>query len=102
MKSIGRLGKNQNKIGEWTLFFPDGSIRLQGKYLRGRPAGEWTNVVKTKDGKFIFVANYDGYHIDGKVKVYDKDGKYLKSIKKAKDLPKEFFKSFEDLEKSLD
>ena len=103
VKSIGRLGKNQDKLGEWTLFFPDGSIRLQGTYLRGRRVGEWTNVVKTKNGKFIFVTNLDrGSNIVGKVKVYDKDGKYLKSIKKEKDLPEEYFKSFGELARSTD
>ena len=103
VKSIGVIGTSGNLLGEWTLYFPDGSIRLQGKFIRGNTVGEWINVIKMKEGRYIFVANYDrGSNIVGKVKVYDKDGKYLKSIKKEKDLPDEFFKSFEDLYNSIE
>ena len=100
VKSIGKLGKNHNFLGEWTLFFPDGKIRLQGKFLRGRVSGEWTNVVKMKNGTFIFVANYSDGGFDGKVKVYDKEGNYLKKMKPY-DLPDGYSKSFEDLFSSV-
>lgn len=101
VKSIGRLGANRNLLGEWTLFFPDGSIRLQGKFLRGKKNGEWINVIKTKDyGKLIFVADYWNNILVDKVKVYDSKGNYIQKMKETK-LPEQYFRSFDDLEISV-
>lgn len=85
VSAIGRVGRAGTALGEWTYFFPDGSIRRKGKFLRGGRNGEWTDVVKSTDGKkYIFVADFEDNYPKGKIKVYNDKGDYIKSVKPHK------------------
>ena len=98
VSAIGRVGVRGEALGEWTYYFPDGKIRRQGKFLRGSRTGEWTDVVKSKDGKkVILVANFEDNYPQGKIKIYNEKGNFLKSIK-----PNKIDKVYWAVEPSLD
>jgi len=77
----GRLGVGLRQLGDWQYFFPDGSVRAEGKFVGNCRKGEWTDVLKTDQGKMIFVANFSSCGPpDGKVKVYDSKGVFVKKV----------------------
>jgi len=91
VNAIGTLGVDNSQLGEWTYYFADGSIKSQGKFLRGMREGEWTDVLKGKDGKkYIFVANFRRNIPNEKIKIYDEKGNFLKK-KNAFDLKSRYW-----------
>lgn len=85
VKAIGKLGVNGDMLGDYVGYFPDGRIQSQGKFVRGQRQGEWTDILKNKKGKkFILVANFWRNIPEGKIKIFDIEGNYLKSVSPKK------------------
>ena len=78
--AIGKRGVGGKQLGDWQYFFPDGSIKSEGKFLNSKRSGEWTDVVKTDKGKMIFVADFVDGTPFGKIKVYDDKGVFVKKV----------------------
>lgn len=57
--SLKAVGKYENNLeqGLWTYFHFNGNKQSEGKYLKGKPFGEWTNW--QEDGKILNKINYD-------------------------------------------
>ena len=90
VQAIGRFGKDLKKLGDWVFYFPNGKIKSEGKFIAGKRQGEWTDVIKTKDGEFIFVTNFWRGIPAEKIKVYKPSGEFFKKLKRDK-LPKNFW-----------
>lgn len=92
--AIGRLGKDNKKLGEWTTFFPDGKIKSQGKYSNGYRTGEWVDIIKATDGKkYILVTKFtDTAYYTEKIKVYNIEGEFIKEVKFQDIEPDEFWR----------
>lgn len=85
VEAIGKIGASRNYLGKWTYYSPNGDIRSEGSFLKGYRNGPWTDVVKSKDGnRYIFEADFIVGMPSDKVKVYDKDGQFLKKISAKK------------------
>jgi len=99
VNAIGKLGVDNSQLGQWTYYFADGSVKSEGKFIRGRRHGEWTDIIKDKDGKkFIFVSNFQNGMPANKIKIYDEQGTFLKK-KNPWDLKKRYWNDmFPDLE----
>lgn len=78
--AIGKRGIQYPQLGTWTYYNPDGSIRAEGKFVKGKREGEWTDVVKTKKGKFILVANFSNGWPEDKIYVYNSNGEFIKKV----------------------
>lgn len=91
--AMGRFGVDLKKLGDWVYYFPDGSIRAEGLFLRGKRSGKWVDVFETDKGRVIFESDFlNGRLVDKKTKVYDAKGKYIKKLKYNK-IPKAFWEN---------
>lgn len=90
--AIGNMGVKNFHLGKWTYYSPNGSIRAEGSYRDGKRTGFWTDIVKSKDGQtYIFEANFVSGYPDRKVKVYNKNGEFLKNVKPDKISPERYW-----------
>jgi len=77
-KAMGRFGTTGAFLGDWEFYTPKGEIKSKGRYLRGNRVGRWTDLVKTSKGEFIFVADFDNGYPYNKVKIFSKNGDFIK------------------------
>lgn len=85
VNAIGKKGVGGALLGDWTFYFPDGSIKSQGKFLSGKRTGIWNDFIKTKEGKkLLLVADFENNWPKEKVKVYDQKGNFLSKVKPRK------------------
>jgi len=85
VEAMGRIGASRAYLGKWTFYFTDGNIRSEGGFIRGFRNGQWTDVVKSKDGqRYIMNANFSGGRPIDKIKVYDINGEFIKKISPKK------------------
>lgn len=85
--AMGRIGENFKKLGQWTFYNTNGTIKAEGKYIRGERTGNWTDVLVTKQGKKVILVTdfHDGFPAEN-IKIYDENGKYLRTV-----VPKYFY-----------
>lgn len=84
----GRIGRGGVYLGKWFFYFPDGKIRSVGGFAGGYRSGYWKDVVKSKDGK-TYILEADFYHGEpnGKIKISDKDGNFVKYVSRKQIKP---------------
>jgi uncharacterized protein len=46
---IGAFDENNEKIGEWKYFYPDGQIHKVGNYFKGLKTGEWREYYQSSE-----------------------------------------------------
>ncbi len=51
--SKGILNKKGKKEGYWKMYYPDGSLRAQGKFVNGRKSGRWNYFFSNKNKEQI-------------------------------------------------
>jgi len=78
--AMGKRGVTYPQLGPWTYYNPDGSIKAEGKFVKGKREGQWTDVVRTKKGKFILVANFSHGWPEDKINVFDSNGEFIKKV----------------------
>lgn len=85
VEAMGRIGATRAYLGKWTFYFTDGNIRSEGGFIRGHRSGQWTDVVKSKDGqKYIMNADFSGGRPIDKIKVFNINGEFIKKINPKK------------------
>lgn len=90
--AVGKLGVNGDRLGEWIYYSPDGKIRAEGKFVRGKRQGQWTDVIDTKNkGKVILVADFYRDIPSDDIKVYDKNGEFIKKVDYRKIKPDRYW-----------
>lgn len=90
-KAIGRLTPaNNDRTGNWKVFFKDGTIKAEGKFVRDQPRGPWTFVFTRKGKKYVYKINFGE---EQKGKLYDSKGNFIKKI----GYWKEFIPRFSDI-----
>lgn len=78
VQSMGKIGTRGKKLGNWVYYFPDGTIKAEGRFVNGYRQGQWTDVVKTKTGKkIILVAAFVDDFPNKKVKIYNARGEFI-------------------------
>ena len=93
VNAMGRIGVDTTPLGEWIFYQPDGSIKSQGKFLRGRRSGQWTDVITLKDkSKRILTSTWLHGFIDGKIKVYNLKGEFIAKVSQDKIKPRDWWK----------
>lgn len=65
------------KTGTWTVFGPDGSIKLEGNFRGDKPVGEWTFFFSRPNQKYLYVINFDE---NKKGKLYNDKGEFIKKV----------------------
>jgi len=88
--AVGKIGRSGANLGFWTSYYPNGEIRSEGNYLRGKKTGAWTDVVKFNGKKQIFVSEFEDGRPPKKVKVFDGEGNFIKKLN-WNDLPEQYF-----------
>jgi antitoxin component YwqK of YwqJK toxin-antitoxin module len=77
-KALGQLTTLGRKTGNWTIFKPDGSIKLEGFFRNDKPTGNWTFFFTSKNGvEYLYSFDWDK---KGKGKLYNKRGEFIKKI----------------------
>ena len=100
IKGVGKLGVAVTPLGVWEWYTSTGKLKSKGKYLRADRTGEWTDLVKTKNGEsFYFVAQFENGEIakNTTIKVLDSNGQFLKKIKKSNINPYPYWEYFRNL-----
>lgn len=67
LKEIGQYSTTKKRIGEWTSFWDNGSVRVEASFKKGKKDGEWKYY--TPDGKLMCIAFYKKNKIKQYVKI---------------------------------
>ena len=78
VKGMGTLTPRVKKTGLWTVYKPDGTIKLEGQFRNDSPVGKWIFFFTHSNKEYLFQLNFDEPFKDGKL--YDKNGEFIKKI----------------------